>query len=138
MHFPLAIKDNTKNSRLTQLVHQNLKQQSSDGALMPWQKTQLGGESPGKPLAPFGVALGTCCPGGWRRPWAHSAARSWAAESERTSGRRSTPRRPSPPLPSSAVHVPAPGREQRRGPAWTSAPRPGHQRGGVAGPAPKG
>lgn len=53
MHFPLSIKDNTKNRRLTQLVHQNLKRQC-DGALTPWQKTQLGGESPkpGKPLLP--------------------------------------------------------------------------------------
>lgn len=72
--------------------------------------------------APFGVAVGTCCPGDWRRPGACSAVRSWAAESERTSGRRSAPRRPRPPLPSSAAHVSAWAREQRREPAWTSAP----------------
>lgn len=88
--------------------------------------------------APFGAALGTCCPGGWRWPWARSVARSWAAGSERTSGRRSAPRRPSLPLPSSAAHVPAPAQEQRRGPAWTSAPGLGHQRGGVPRPAPRG
>lgn len=79
--------------------------------------------------APSGADLGTCCPGGWWWPWVRSAARSWAAGSERRSGRRSAPRRPSPPLPSSAAHVPAPAREQRRGPAWTSAPGLGHQRG---------
>lgn len=68
--------------------------------------------------------LSTCCPGGWRRRGARSAARSWAAGSGRTSGRRSAPRRPSPPLPSSAAHVLAPAREQRRGPAWTSTGTP--------------
>lgn len=88
--------------------------------------------------APFGVALGTCCQGGWRWPWARSGVLSWVAGSERTNGRQSAPRRPSPPLPSSAAHVPAPAREQRRRPAWTSARGLGHQRGDVARPAPRG
>lgn len=52
--FPLPIKDNTKNSSLTHPVHQNLKQESSAGGGIPWQKNQLQGETPKsrKPLPP--------------------------------------------------------------------------------------
>lgn len=77
--------------------------------------------------------VGTCCRGGWRSPGARSAARGWAAGGARTSGRRWAPRRPSPPLPSSAAHGSAPAGEQRRGPAWASAPaRSPAGRGGAA------
>ena len=103
-----------------------MKQQSSDGGPTLRRKTQLHTNPPPHPPAQETSApsarWGTCCLGGWRRPGARSAALSWAAGGARTSGRRSAPRRPSPLLPSSAAHVSAPAREQRRGPAWASAP----------------
>lgn len=131
VHFPLPIKNNTKNSRLPPLPTKTWNNNPGLVEGCPGREPRGQPNSPRPPPprpspespAPSG-ALSTCCPGGWRRRGARSAARSWAAGSGRTSGRRSAPRRPSPPLPSSAAHVPAPAREQRRGPAWTSTGTP--------------
>lgn len=123
--LPTSNQEQCKEQQAPSPVHQNLKQPSRDGGGMPRQRTPGQAETPQprKALLPP-ERLSTCCPGGWRRRGARSAARSWAAGSGRTSGRRSAPRRPSPPLPSSAAHVSAPAREQRRGPAWTSTGTP--------------